>query len=424
VAEAPPWALPAEALELHPAGAFLQALESQPQSLVYLLLNVGDGDTQLLLLPEREPGAGRCGLVVDVATRNKLPPIVDALDAAGMLAPPSAEGCSFPVVVGTHPHADHIGGMPQFLDRYGERIGEFWEPGYYHTSTAFTETMVRLEERPHIGHLQPTSGTTRFLGSVKITVLSPGVGLRNRFDSYGVDVNNASISLKVEFPAARVSTRQDPRRAGAASRLYLGLRHPWSIVLGADTQTTGWAQAEVDFPELRSGHNPALTAELRAAHGRDHLRGHVFKLPHHASKHGLNLELVKRVNPSIALVSSVGRGGKYQFPHDLSLEATREAIRPVATRRQAQLPDHELGIHYTAAYLDVADGAQVPLGSIAVVLPPRRGVPAELWRLGDDPGEAVDLSGPAWRYRTAQHGDDIDLRQGTVDGQAAAMVPR
>jgi len=45
--------------------------------LVYFLLNVGDGDTQLILLPESP--TGRRAIVVDCATSTKLPALAESL---------------------------------------------------------------------------------------------------------------------------------------------------------------------------------------------------------------------------------------------------------------------------------------------------------------------------------------------------------
>ena len=44
-----------------------------PGALVYFLLNVGDGDTQLLLLPPDSNDGVRRLVIVDVATTSKLP---------------------------------------------------------------------------------------------------------------------------------------------------------------------------------------------------------------------------------------------------------------------------------------------------------------------------------------------------------------
>jgi hypothetical protein len=68
-------------------------------------------------------------------------------------------------------------------------------------------------------------------------------------------------------------------------------------------------------------------ADVQADHHA--LRAEILKVPHHASKHGVTLGLVELVQPSVTLVSSVGGGGKYNFPHLVALEAIREARQPV-----------------------------------------------------------------------------------------------
>jgi beta-lactamase superfamily II metal-dependent hydrolase len=389
---AQPWDVPADLLGEPEEDRFLDVCATRTDCLVYFLLNVGDADSQVILLPGLHADDHRRVLVVDVGTTRKVPRLLRALADRDIVPPLDTPGL-FPLVVATHPHADHLGGMPEFLRIHGEQVEQFWEPGYYHPTGAYIETMVALEDRAEIGLMQPTSGTTRYLGNVKVTVLTPGVGLRNRFDSYGTRINDASISLKVEFPSAHVREEPADGQAGVHNRVYVGLREPWSLILGADAQTTAWAQTVVDFPELHRHHNPSLYRELRAAHGRDHLRGHVFKVPHHASKHGVNLELVSRIAPQFSLVSSVGGGGRYNFPHHLALESIREARQPSATRGTPRVPDHELGIHYTGARTRWSPrGRWSPLGSIALVIPAARGRRPRLWRFCDASGEAIDLA--------------------------------
>jgi ribonuclease BN (tRNA processing enzyme) len=374
-----PEAIPTDRFE---EGDFVGACKAEPASLVYFVLNVGDGDTQLILLPSDpdDPHDTRQGLVVDVATQDKLPALIEGLAGEGLL-PARDRGDEFPVVIGTHPHDDHIAGMPQFIAQFGEHISEYWDSGYYHPTASYLETMVHLERlKKRVLVTQPTSGMTRYLGTVRITALTPGVGLRSRFDTYGVNINDASIALKMEFPASRIVQQGE-------NRSYVRPTSPWSLLLGADAQTTSWAQATVDFPQLHA--HQEVREAIKDMIGPDPLHADIFKVPHHASKHGVNVELVERVRPKISLVSSVGGAGRYNFPHHLAVEAIREGIEPT-TSGQARTPDYDLNILYTSDRR--GPRAKEPLGSIALVIPPRRGRDLTMWRFRDEPGDDIDLS--------------------------------
>jgi beta-lactamase superfamily II metal-dependent hydrolase len=53
---------------------------------------------------------------------------------------------------------------------------------------------------------------------------------------------------------------------------------------------------------------------LRKARGVESLNANVIKVPHHASKHGLNLELVEEIKLNLSLVSSVRKKAATTFP--------------------------------------------------------------------------------------------------------------
>jgi hypothetical protein len=368
-------------------GSLLSAIADDPDALVYFLLNVGDGDTQLLLLPPDSNDHVRRLVIVDVATPGKLPALIDALHAAGLIQAPGTAG-QIRLLVATHPHFDHIGGMSDLLKHYNGPSGcidQFWEPGYIFTTPSFHNLMVALESSPWIRRLQPTAGTRLTLDWVRFTVLGPGVGLRNRFDTYGVGINDSSITIMVDYPANQLFAQpSDGSRKNRRSVPQPARR----LLLGADAQFTSWAQTTVDFPALQQLHNPELARELRAAQGKDYLTADLFKISHHASKHGINLELLERVAAPIALVSSVAGGGKYGFPHELAMDAAREARQATTTKGLARESDQQLGIHVTGSELD--SGA--PAGSIAAVLSRVGGRPIRLFRLGDAPRSPVDLA--------------------------------
>jgi beta-lactamase superfamily II metal-dependent hydrolase len=370
------------------AGDFIGACPDE--ALLYFLLNIGDGDTQLLVLPRRRSG-GRRAVVVDIGSTRKLPALVEALADAGILEELD-DPFLFPLVIATHPHNDHIAGLPEFIDRFRTRIRELWEPGYYHPNAAYIEMMRALEEADGaIQHTQPTSGTMRYVGRVLVQVLAPSIALRNRFDSYGINLNNASVALKVEFPASGVewtgTKRQYVRLRGRRRRL----------LLGADSQTLSWGKVIDDFPALEPTGFPAYKA-LRMAQGTDPLHAEVFKVPHHGSKHGVNIELVEAIKPAWSLISSVAGGGEYNFPHVLAQEAVREALEPTSSTGAHHMPDWMLGIQYTGA----RDSRGNSLGTIALVVPPSGRI--TMWRFGDRAEDEIVLT-RARRYLPPAHDD-------------------
>lgn len=373
-------------------GSLVNAVSADPDALLYFLVNVGDGDTQLVLLPPDSNDHVRRLVIVDVATPGKLPKLLDALHQVqiGGTALIEAPGTARQIrlLVATHPHFDHIGGMTDLLSRYNGPgpaacVDEFWEPGYFFPTPSFHNLMATLESSPWIRRLQPTAGTTVTLDAVRLTVMGPGIGLRNRFDTYGVEINDSSITLMLEYPANKLfaqpaGDRMVRRAAPAASRRML---------LGADAQFTSWAQTTIDFPDLQQSQNAALANELRTARGKDYLSADLIKISHHASKHGVNLELLERVAAPTALISSVAGGGKYGFPHLLAMEAAREARQATTTKGTPRKTDQELGIHLTGSMLDTGK----PAGSIAVVVSRNARKPLRLFRFGDAPGGAIDL---------------------------------
>jgi beta-lactamase superfamily II metal-dependent hydrolase len=392
------------------AGALVEAIREEPDALMYFLLNVGDGDTQLLVLPPDSNDKVRRLVIVDVATTRKLPALIESLHevqvpaATGtqpLIQRPGSPG-QIRLLVATHPHFDHIGGMSELLDAYNAMqadtstpyassacIDQFWEPGYFFPGPSFHRLMAHLETSPWIRRLQPTSGTTAFLDSVKVTVMGPGVGLRTRFDTYGVEVNNSSLTLMFEYPAHRIYTEPDAESNDRLNRRTVR-RRSRRLLLGGDAQFASWAQTTIDFPDLHNEQNPVLAKELLAARGRDYLACDLFKMSHHASKHGINLELMERVNAKYVLVSSTGGGGRYDFPHALAMDAAREARQATTSSDAARLTDHALGIHVTGAVLD--DQAETALGSMAVLVSPQPSRGMRIFRLMDEAKDMIELA--------------------------------
>jgi hypothetical protein len=221
-----------------------------------------------------------------------------------------------------------------------------------------------------------------------------------------VHINNASITTLVEFPLRPAfipienAPPGDPKwEIGAQPQPSKRRR----LLLGADAQAPSWAHVEVDFPPQVADHSTPHRL-LGQADGENPLRADVFKISHHASKNGVNLELVGRVNPLISIVSCSATSD-HGFPHEVALDQIREALQPLAGHAGSatHLSDLTLGILSTS---DRVEGGGV-LGSIALVIPPT-GDTMQVWRLGDKPGDlltAAALRGARMLTPTPTKGD-------------------
>jgi len=373
----------------------------------YFVLNVGDGDAQVIVLPTHR--GRRDVLVVDAFKGTKVVNFINHLEQRQLIG----EASRF-TFIATHPHRDHISGAARFIRDFGHRIDEVWDSGYRHTGQdydRYTHALQDSHDDPtvDIDVIQPTAGTTRYMGQVRVTVLAPAIRLRNQYDTYGIYVNDASVVLKLEFPVKRLRLRGDMRREHRYA----------SIILGGDAQTASWAGTMLDFPTLHAEEGGSQTAEsLSLTLERDEpLSADVLKVSHHGSKRGVNFELIERVSPKLLIVSC-SDASTHGFPHEVSIDLLREARQPLAGSPfpGARKPDPSLGIYYTSDELgsgnfqaDINDandamtsdplpqgvGADGPLGSFGIVLSERTSslstAHMKVWRFRDGPDDDIDL---------------------------------
>jgi beta-lactamase superfamily II metal-dependent hydrolase len=92
------------------------------------------------------------------------------------------------LLVASHPHADHIGGMLDVLNAMPVRF--FMDNGQPHTTATYRGLMSALEAREDIVYLQATPRTLS-LGSAEIEVLP--------FPPYGTDINDRSVGLVIRY---------------------------------------------------------------------------------------------------------------------------------------------------------------------------------------------------------------------------------
>ncbi len=184
------------------------------------------------------------------------------------------------VVVATHPHADHIGGLPAALAIAGAR--HFYDPVLEHPSPLLERVYRIVSARTRAGEMtahRVRAGETAPLDlgdGARLTFLAPSEPL---IEGSRSDVNANSIVFRLDY--------------GEVSFLFEG-------------------DAE-----------PATEARLlRRERGR--LRAQVLKVAHHGSRYGSKAALLRAVRPEIAVVSC-GLDNEYGHPHAAALRRLERA---------------------------------------------------------------------------------------------------
>ena len=358
-------------------------LQLRDDDLALFVLNVGDGDALVVRFPIIVPGDPPTYGVIDSFDADKTIALINDLGAGPIR-----------FVCATHPHFDHIRGLRDVLRTFRNSVAEFWDSGFRYTSATYLRLLEEVEtQAPGIRFIRPTSGFEFMHARAQVTVLSPSIALRNRYDTYGVDVNNASIVARVRYPVPAPSVQYPGSKSPAAGKPVTTR----TIILGGDAQTDAWGQVIQEFPHLDLDPKNWVR-QIGGGTGSQPLACDLFKVSHHSSKRGVNLELLERMGdrtgkgpsdgPRWLVVSCAsGADSDYGFPHSVTQALMREVRNPQAQAGGQHKPDDELGIHFTSQTL-ASDGS--PLGSIAFVI--GGDGRTSLYRFRDRVTEPVDLS--------------------------------
>jgi hypothetical protein len=213
-----------------------------------------------------------------------------------------------------------------------------------------------------------------------------------------VDVNNASIVMRLTYPVDRPSL-QYPKTDGPPPTGDAG-PNSTTVIFGGDAQSDAWGQVLQEFPHLDPDERQWARA-IGAKNGRTPLKCDLFKVSHHCSKRGINLELIERLGDSATgfpskgpplLVSSCASGAdsEYGFPHAVTQDLLREVRDPQAKAGGVHPGDDALGIHYTAQGIGQLGAVPTgPAGSLGYVM--KADGTARLYRLLDGVDDAVTL---------------------------------
>lgn len=252
------------------------------KSLLIIILAVGDGDSMIIRLPKDNEHEF---IMIDCKRSTETKQWLDAFEAQKLA-----------LVVATHPHYDHIAGLKSVMTHLNGQVDQFWDSGFRHTSTTWDNLAEYIGTNTDAQFLRPTSGMYTTYNGVKFTVLAPSIYLRNRYDTYGVNINNASIVLKLEYQGK-------------------------TVILAGDAQWDSWGKITEEFPQYVKTENPDRHVQVDTSHKP--LKCNVLKVAHHGSKHGTSLEPVEILNPNYAIITR-DINSEYGFPHEITLKTLQE----------------------------------------------------------------------------------------------------
>jgi beta-lactamase superfamily II metal-dependent hydrolase len=136
-------------------------------------LDVGQGDAVLLRAPEGKVALIDAGPGADLVARLR-----------------SLDVDTIALLVASHAHLDHIGGMEQVIE--GMPVRAFMDNGRAHDTQTYLRLMATLRRRTDIAYLAATPRTIA-LGSTQIAVLPLPDG--------GTDQNDGSVALLIRYGA-------------------------------------------------------------------------------------------------------------------------------------------------------------------------------------------------------------------------------
>jgi beta-lactamase superfamily II metal-dependent hydrolase len=296
-------------------------LSIKPQDLVIHIMNVGFGDNIIVGFPEEN--GQRQYAIVDCRNSTKTKKYLDKLE------PDPQKRSRLAFVCATHPHSDHISGIEPLLKDNVYHPWEFWDSGFRHNSSTYKGILETIGDSD-IQMVRVSSGMEQYFGKVRVSVLSPSVALRNRYNTYGVDMNNASVVLRLEHYDQDVLLARSEEYTDKSTSEIERTAGKSVVVLAGDAEFDSWAQIIQEYPQVErtSEHDPLVKKMV------NYLSCAVIKVAHHGSMHSAPLDVYEKMEPEVAIVStkqevsskkcSTGTMTRGMFPHGSTTIALEE----------------------------------------------------------------------------------------------------
>ena len=205
-------------------------------------IDVGQGDSALIMCNGEN-------MLIDAGDNSKGTTVQNYLQKIGVT--------ELKYCVGTHPDADHIGGLDVVITKFTIASGEVWMPEVSASTATYRDVIDAIEYKSY-KKVMPATGAEYSLGGATITILGPLYEYE--------DDNDNSIVIKVTF--------------GDKTLLFMG--------------------------DAESSSEEALT-------NRWDLKADVIKIGHHGSRTSTSEAFIKEVDPEYAIISC-GEGNSYGHP--------------------------------------------------------------------------------------------------------------
>lgn len=188
------------------------------------------------------------------------------------------------ILILTHPHADHLAGLNQILDRY--EVGSIYLSGAVSSSNLYIEFLDKIKQKNIQTIVPDVNQSVDTFADAKLTFLWPG----KKYQEQKLDnLNNSSEVVKFCY--------------FTQCTLYTG-----------DIETDEQAQ-------MFAGNTQA-----------DYF-AQILKIPHHGSINGTNQKLIDKVKPQYTVIE-VGADNMYGHPHVVTLDLLQKAgVKTMRTDR-------------------------------------------------------------------------------------------
>jgi len=180
------------------------------------------------------------------------------------------------ILVLTHPHADHVGGLVNALEKYS--VLEIWMTGVLHNSPEYLAFLEMVRDKKIKTEIIASADIRKISENTKIEILYPNKNLlQQKVDS----LNNSSIVLKVDYKGK-------------------------SFLFTGDIEK----EAEEELCAIASGHEQLTVnsgtgteqAIVAAGIAKSNISADVLKIAHHGSSTSNIEDFLKMVNPDIAVI--------------------------------------------------------------------------------------------------------------------------